>query len=39
MNLKRNLIRSLVLTTVTVLFGIASVIGAETRRAAGRERQ
>lgn len=31
MNLKKNLISAIVLTTVTVIIGIASVLGAETR--------
>lgn len=36
MNLKKNLIKSIVLTTVTVIIGIASVLGADTRRAVRR---
>lgn len=36
MNLKKNLIRSIVLTTVTVIIGIASVLGADTRHAVKR---
>ena len=36
MSLKRNLIKAVVLTTVAVIAGIASVLGADTRRAAGR---
>ena len=36
MNLKKNLIKSIVLTTVTVIIGIASVLGADTRRTVRR---
>ena len=36
MGLNRNLIRSLALTTVTVLFALASVLGAESRRTVRR---
>ena len=36
MNLKKNLIKSIVLTTVTVIIGIASVLGADSRRAVKR---
>ena len=36
MNIKKNLIRSLVLTTVTVIIGIASVLGADTRHTVKR---
>ena len=31
MNIKKNLIKSIILTTVTVIIGIASVIGADKR--------
>lgn len=36
MNLKKNLIRSIVLTTMTVIMGAASVLGADTRHAVKR---
>ena len=36
MNLKKNLIKSIVLTTVTVIIGIASVLGADSHRAVKR---
>ncbi len=36
MNLKKNLLKSIVLTTVTVIIGIASVLGADSRRAVKR---
>ena len=36
MSLKRNLIKAVVLTTVAVIAGIASVLGADTRRAVKR---
>ena len=36
MNLKKNLIKSILLTTVTVIIGIASVLEAETRHAVKR---
>ena len=32
MTLKKNLLKAAVLTAVTVLIGISSIIGAETRR-------
>ncbi len=36
MNLKKNLIKSIVLTTLTVIIGIASVLGADARHAVKR---
>ena len=36
MSLKKNLIKALALTTVTVILAVASGLGADTRRAAGR---
>ncbi len=34
MNLKKKLLKSLVVTAVSILFGIASVVGADKRRVA-----